>query len=92
MQERALFGSQNAAQKVIDGVTIITEAVTSVGSQPTRVVSNWVADQIRPSYWKPNHEIKVFCMYNLNNCLKLTKCIFFAIRNVSSVSHHLILT
>lgn len=58
LQERALFGSQNAAQKVIDGMTIITDAVASVGSQPTKVVTDWMADQIRPSYWKPNHEIK----------------------------------
>lgn len=53
------MGSQNAAQKVLDGVTYISEAVASVGSPPTRVISSWVADQIAPKYWRPNHEIKV---------------------------------
>jgi len=51
-------GSQNAAQKVLDGVTYISEAVACVGSPPTRVISSWVADQIAPKYWRPNHEIK----------------------------------
>jgi zinc finger FYVE domain-containing protein 1 len=53
------MGSQNAAQKVLDGVTYISEAVASVGSQPTRVISSWVADQIAPTYWRPNNEIQV---------------------------------
>ncbi|XP_021913704.1 zinc finger FYVE domain-containing protein 1-like isoform X2 [Zootermopsis nevadensis] len=52
------LGSQNAAQKVLDGVTYISEAVASVGSPPTRMLSSWVADQIAPKYWRPNHEIK----------------------------------
>jgi hypothetical protein len=52
-------GSQNAAQKVLDGVTYISEAVACVGSPPTRLISSWVADQIAPKYWRPNHEIKV---------------------------------
>nr|CAD7424228.1 unnamed protein product [Timema monikensis] len=54
----ALVASQNAAQKVLDGVTYISEAVANVGSPPTRLISSWVADQIAPKYWRPNHEIK----------------------------------
>ncbi|XP_076648038.1 zinc finger FYVE domain-containing protein 1 isoform X1 [Halictus rubicundus] len=50
--------SQNTAQKVIDGVSYITEAVTNVSLQPTKVLSAWVADQVAPSYWRPNNEIK----------------------------------
>ncbi|XP_076756713.1 zinc finger FYVE domain-containing protein 1 isoform X1 [Xylocopa sonorina] len=50
--------TQNTAQRVIDGVSYITEAVTNVSLQPTKVLSAWVADQIAPSYWRPNNEIK----------------------------------
>ncbi|XP_071442094.1 zinc finger FYVE domain-containing protein 1-like [Hetaerina americana] len=58
----ANHGAQNAAQRVLDGVTFISEAVASVGSPPTRIVSSWVADQIAPKYWKPNNEIKECCV------------------------------
>lgn len=61
----ASLGNQNAAQKVLDGVTYISEAVASVGSPPTRMLSSWVADQIAPKYWRPNHEIK-----NCHSCQK----------------------
>ncbi|XP_075232834.1 zinc finger FYVE domain-containing protein 1-like isoform X2 [Lycorma delicatula] len=54
--------THNSAQRVLDGMTYITDAVASVGSQPTRVVSSWVADQIAPKYWKPNNEIKHCCV------------------------------
>ncbi|XP_012278735.1 zinc finger FYVE domain-containing protein 1 isoform X2 [Orussus abietinus] len=50
--------SQNTAQRVIDGVSYITEAVTSVSLQPTKVITAWVADQVAPTYWRPNNEIK----------------------------------
>ncbi|XP_071872333.1 zinc finger FYVE domain-containing protein 1 [Bombus fervidus] len=50
--------SQNTAQKVIDGVSYLTEAVTNVSLQPTKVLSAWVADQVAPTYWRPNNEIK----------------------------------
>ncbi|CAG9822995.1 unnamed protein product [Phaedon cochleariae] len=57
-QDRSLFGSQNSAQKVLDGVTMFTEVIASVGSQPKRLISDWAADKIAPSYWRPNNEIK----------------------------------
>ncbi|KAL7295622.1 hypothetical protein TKK_0010985 [Trichogramma kaykai] len=49
--------SQNTAQRVVDGVSYITEAVTSVSLQPTKALTAWVTDQIAPTYWKPNNEI-----------------------------------
>lgn len=49
---------QNSAQKVIDSVAYLSEAVANVSSQPTKLLSSWVADQIAPKYWKPNQEIK----------------------------------
>ncbi|XP_023017567.2 zinc finger FYVE domain-containing protein 1 isoform X3 [Leptinotarsa decemlineata] len=57
-QERSLLGSQNSAQKVLDSVTMFTDAISSVGSQPKQLISDWAADKIAPSYWRPNHEIK----------------------------------
>lgn len=52
-------GCQNTAQKVVDGVTYITETVASICSQPTKMLSSYVADQIAPKYWRPNDQIKV---------------------------------
>ncbi|KAK6621355.1 hypothetical protein RUM43_011661 [Polyplax serrata] len=51
-------GSQNRAQKVMDGVTYISEAVASVCSQPKKILSSYVTDQIAPKYWRPNDQIK----------------------------------
>ncbi|XP_076167433.1 zinc finger FYVE domain-containing protein 1 isoform X2 [Ptiloglossa arizonensis] len=53
-----LVTSQNTAQRVIDGVTYITEAVSNVSLQPSKVLSAWVTDQVAPSYWRPNNEIQ----------------------------------
>ena len=58
-QHKSLLGSQNSAQKVLDGVTSISNVVASVGSQPTKMISDWVTDQIAPSYWITNNEIQV---------------------------------
>ncbi|XP_011877495.1 PREDICTED: zinc finger FYVE domain-containing protein 1-like [Vollenhovia emeryi] len=49
---------QNTAQRVIDSVSYITEAVTNASLQPTRALRAWAADQVAPSYWRPNNEIK----------------------------------
>ena len=54
-----LQGTHNAARKLLDGVTYISESVTAVGAKPTKVVTSWMADQIAPSYWVPNLEITV---------------------------------
>lgn len=58
-QSKALVNNQNSAQKMLDGVSYLTEAVVNAGSQPTKMISAWVADKIAPSYWRPNNEIKV---------------------------------
>ncbi|XP_011645036.1 zinc finger FYVE domain-containing protein 1-like [Pogonomyrmex barbatus] len=50
--------SQNTAQRVVDSVSYITEAVTNVSLQPTKALKAWAADQVAPSYWRPNSEIK----------------------------------
>lgn len=49
--------AQNAAQRVLDSVNYITETVTTIGAKPTKLVSEWVADQIAPNYWIPNSMI-----------------------------------
>lgn len=55
-----MLSSQNSAQRFLDGVGMISEALVSVGSQPTKAVTSWVADNvINPSYWRPNNEITV---------------------------------
>lgn len=50
-------GTQNAAQKVIDGIQYITSTAQSISAKPTRQFGSWVADQIAPSYWVPNSRI-----------------------------------
>uniref|UniRef100_A0A6G1SGL5 Zinc finger FYVE domain-containing protein 1 n=1 Tax=Aceria tosichella TaxID=561515 RepID=A0A6G1SGL5_9ACAR len=49
--------AQNAAQRVLDSVNYITETVTTISAKPTKMVSEWVADQIAPNYWIPNSMI-----------------------------------
>lgn len=50
--------SQNTAQRMLDGVSYLSEAVTNVSLQPTKAITAWVADQVAPTYWRPNNEIK----------------------------------
>lgn len=54
-----MFGTYHPAQKVVDGATALIDAVTSVVSQPTRMAKDCLNDKIAPSYWTPNHEIRV---------------------------------
>ena len=42
---------------MVDGVTYLSEAVSSISAKPTKIVSSWVADQIAPTYWMPNFKI-----------------------------------
>lgn len=57
--DKSFFNSQNSAQRVIDGVSMISDAVASVGAQPAKAVASWVTEKFRPSYWRPDHEITV---------------------------------
>lgn len=47
------------ARKLLDGVSGMAEAITSVGSKPTKMISSWVSDKIAPDYWIPNYKILV---------------------------------
>ncbi|XP_034952518.1 zinc finger FYVE domain-containing protein 1-like [Chelonus insularis] len=69
------LSNQNAAQKIIDGVSYITEAVANVSIQPTKAITAWVADQVAPTYWRPNNEIK-----HCHQCKKLF--------DISDTKHH----
>ncbi|RWS03710.1 Zinc finger FYVE domain-containing protein 1-like protein, partial [Dinothrombium tinctorium] len=50
-------GTQNAAQRIVDGVNYFSETVSTISAKPSKMVSSWVADQIAPSYWIPNWRI-----------------------------------
>ncbi|XP_011504970.1 PREDICTED: zinc finger FYVE domain-containing protein 1-like [Ceratosolen solmsi marchali] len=52
------LSTQNTAQRVVDGVSYIKEAVASMSLQPTKALTAWVADQVAPTYWRPNNEIR----------------------------------
>ncbi|XP_066254587.1 zinc finger FYVE domain-containing protein 1-like isoform X1 [Euwallacea similis] len=65
-QEHTLFGNYNSAQKVVDSVSVLTDAVTSVGSPPARMITDWVNGKIAPSYWRPNAEIKACAQCNVS--------------------------
>lgn len=52
--------AQNAAQRVLDSVSYLTGTVSSISAKPTKLVSEWVADQIAPNYWIPNSRI-LYC-------------------------------
>jgi len=54
-----LQGTHNAARRIVDGLTYVTDTVTDYSKKPTKVVTNWVTDRIAPPYWIPNSEITV---------------------------------
>ena len=54
-----LQGTSNAARKLIDGMHFIADSVTSVSQKPTKLISDWMTDQIAPDYWVPNSKITV---------------------------------
>ena len=54
-----LQGTHNAARRIVDGLTYVSNTVTDYSKKPTKVVSNWVTDRIAPPYWIPNSEISV---------------------------------
>ncbi|CAG2203504.1 ZFYVE1 [Mytilus edulis] len=60
-----LQGTSNAARKVIDSMQYIADSVTSVSQKPTKMISDWMTDQIAPDYWVPNSQI--------TNCKKCQK-------------------
>lgn len=70
-RDSQFFGEQptHSAQMVIDGVSYFTETVYSIGAQPSKVLTDWVADKIAPSYWKPNTEIivRIFSFFKMTS-------------------------
>lgn len=59
-------GPAHSAQMVIDGVSYLTETVYSISAQPSKALTDWVADKIAPTYWKQNTEIIVSIFVNGN--------------------------
>ncbi|XP_036405696.1 zinc finger FYVE domain-containing protein 1-like isoform X1 [Megalops cyprinoides] len=49
-----LRDSRNAAQRVLDGVTLVAQSVSELSVRPAKAVTSWLTDQIAPAYWKPN--------------------------------------
>lgn len=49
----------NAARRVLDGVKYVTDTVSAYSSPSSRVVTDWIADQVAPEYWIPNSQINV---------------------------------
>ncbi|XP_029642742.1 zinc finger FYVE domain-containing protein 1 [Octopus sinensis] len=64
--QRNMQGAHNAARKLLDGLHYVADTVTSVGAKPTKVLADWMTDQIAPSYWIPNALIA-----HCTNCEKL---------------------
>lgn len=72
--DKFLIGTHNAARKLIDGISYVADSISSVSSKPTKVMTDWMADQIAPAYWVPNAKIK-----------KCTKC---EVRLTEEQKHH----
>ncbi|XP_048516555.1 zinc finger FYVE domain-containing protein 1 isoform X2 [Dendroctonus ponderosae] len=64
--DQPLFGTFHSGQRVVDGVSVITDAVASVSSPPTKMLLDYMNDKIAPSYWKSNHEIKACFKCNVS--------------------------
>ena len=58
-QAAMLTGTHNAARKLLDGVKVVADTVGTYSSKPAKMLSDWVADQVAPPYWKPNVEVIV---------------------------------
>lgn len=62
-------GTQNAAQKVLDSVTYLSETMSTISAKPASKVKSWVADQIAPTYWIPNSRILVSCLMSIKSAI-----------------------
>ncbi|RVE56155.1 hypothetical protein OJAV_G00233490 [Oryzias javanicus] len=52
--EGFLKDNNNAAQRLLDGVKLISQSVSELSVTPAKAVTSWLTDQIAPPYWKPN--------------------------------------
>lgn len=70
----------HSAQAILDGFSYISDTISSVGAQPTKNISSWLADNlVNPSYWRANSEIICCksCRINFQrNGLKIHHCKF----------------
>jgi len=67
---RSLQGTHNAARRVLDSVTSLSGSVSEVSSAPAANLARWAADQVAPSYWRPNAEIS--CCHSCNQRFGIT--------------------
>ncbi|XP_073247617.1 zinc finger FYVE domain-containing protein 1-like [Porites lutea] len=49
--------SGNAARRLLDNVSYVTDAFSSLSTPSSRALTNWITDQVAPDYWIPNSEI-----------------------------------
>ncbi|KAE8585588.1 hypothetical protein XENTR_v10021368 [Xenopus tropicalis] len=61
----------NAAQRLLDGVTIVVQTVNNYSIGPKTTVTSWLTDQVAPAYWRPNCEI-IEC-YGCKRVFELTE-------------------
>ncbi|XP_077868187.1 zinc finger FYVE domain-containing protein 1-like [Saccoglossus kowalevskii] len=52
-----LQGTHNAARKLLDGISHVAGTVGYMSATPTKMLSDWMTDQIAPAYWIPNSQI-----------------------------------
>lgn len=75
----------HSSRRLLEGVEAVVSAIGNVTSVPSKVVSGWVTDQIAPSYWTPNSQIKV---KTLAAHPRITLCCDSLVK---AVKHHLVL-
>ena len=51
------IGTHNAARRLLDGVSVLSNTMSNLSSVPTKSVGGWVTDRIAPNYWRPNSDI-----------------------------------
>uniref|UniRef100_A0AAY4BFX5 FYVE-type domain-containing protein n=1 Tax=Denticeps clupeoides TaxID=299321 RepID=A0AAY4BFX5_9TELE len=49
-----LKDNNNAAQRLLDGMSFMAQSVSELSVKPAKAVTSWLTDQIAPAYWKPN--------------------------------------
>ena len=55
----SLNSQKHSAQMMVDSMSSLKETVRIWTEQPSKEITDWMTDQIAPSYWKPNNEIHV---------------------------------
>ncbi|ELT96584.1 hypothetical protein CAPTEDRAFT_1802 [Capitella teleta] len=71
-----LQGTHNAARRLVDGIQYVSDAIAYVGAKPTKVMTNWVTDQIAPAYWVPNAQIThcYHCRHEFDHSAAMHHC------------------